>query len=54
MVSYRGTARKTGRPCEAGFVHLWHVTDDKVSWLRQCTDAARWHDAPCESPAEAR
>lgn len=42
---YRGTARKTGHPYEAEFVHLWRVTDDKISWLHQYTDTASWHAA---------
>lgn len=46
---YRGTARATGRPYEAEFVHLWRVTDGRISWLHQYTDTARWHQAlaPC-------
>ncbi len=28
----------------AEFVHLWHVTGGKVSWLHQYTDTARWHE----------
>lgn len=42
---YRGTARSTGRPHEAEFVHLWRVTGGKISWLHQYTDTARWHEA---------
>ncbi|QKG23174.1 nuclear transport factor 2 family protein [Actinomadura verrucosospora] len=42
---YRGTARATGRAYEAEFVHLWRVTDGKISWLHQYTDTARWQDA---------
>ncbi|WP_018653939.1 nuclear transport factor 2 family protein [Actinomadura flavalba] len=42
---YRGTARATGRPHEAEFVHLWRLTDGRISWLHQYTDTARWHEA---------
>ncbi|WP_395105918.1 nuclear transport factor 2 family protein [Actinomadura sp. SCN-SB] len=42
---YRGSARATGRPYEAEFVHLWRVTGDRISWLHQYTDTARWHQA---------
>ncbi|MED7924368.1 nuclear transport factor 2 family protein [Nonomuraea sp. LP-02] len=42
---YRGAARATGRPHRAEFVHLWRVTDGRLSWLHQYTDTARWHDA---------
>jgi ketosteroid isomerase-like protein len=42
---YRGTARATGKPCEAEFAHLWRVTDGLLSWLHQYTDTARWHQA---------
>ncbi|MEW9552626.1 nuclear transport factor 2 family protein [Nonomuraea sp. NPDC050783] len=41
---YRGTARATGRTYEAEFVHLWRVTDGRISWLHQYTDTARWPD----------
>lgn len=42
---YRGTARSTGRPYEAEFVHLWRVVDGRIAWLHQYTDTARWHEA---------
>lgn len=42
---YRGTARATGHPVEAEFVHLWKVTDGRISWLHQYTDTARWRAA---------
>ncbi|TDD73610.1 DUF4440 domain-containing protein [Actinomadura darangshiensis] len=42
---YRGSARSTGRAHEAEFVHLWRVTDGRISWLHQYTDTARWQDA---------
>lgn len=42
---YRGTARSTGRPYEAEFVHLWRVADGRIAWLHQYTDTARWHEA---------
>ncbi|GIH98403.1 nuclear transport factor 2 family protein [Planobispora takensis] len=43
--TYRGTARASGRAYEAEFVHLWRVTDGRISWLHQYTDTARWHEA---------
>ncbi|WP_158894122.1 nuclear transport factor 2 family protein [Amycolatopsis anabasis] len=42
---YRGTARATGRAYEAEFVHLWRVTDGRISHLHQYTDTERWHAA---------
>jgi ketosteroid isomerase-like protein len=42
---YRGTARSTGRPYEAEFVHLWRIADGRIAWLHQYTDTARWHEA---------
>ena len=42
---YRGTARATGRGYEAEFVHLWRLTDGRISWLHQYTDTARWREA---------
>ncbi|MFG1948626.1 nuclear transport factor 2 family protein [Nonomuraea sp. NPDC048826] len=42
---YRGAARGTGRPHEAEFVHLWRVTEGRLSWLHQYTDTARWYEA---------
>jgi ketosteroid isomerase-like protein len=46
---YRGTARATGRKLEAEFVHLWRVTDGRISWLHQYTDTARWREALAEA-----
>ncbi|RKS79740.1 hypothetical protein BZB76_1218 [Actinomadura pelletieri DSM 43383] len=42
---YRGKARGTGRAYEAEFVHLWRVTDGRISWLHQYTDTVPWHEA---------
>ena len=39
---YRGRARSTGRPVEAGFAHLWTARDSRLIALRQLTDTARW------------
>ena len=40
--AYRGRARSTGRPVEAGFAHLWTARDGRLTALRQFTDTARW------------
>lgn len=42
---YQGTARSTGRPVHAWFVHLWTVSDGRISELRQVTDTAQWATA---------
>ncbi|WP_049560821.1 nuclear transport factor 2 family protein [Nonomuraea sp. SBT364] len=42
---YRGAARATGRAYRAEFVHLWRVAEDRITWLHQYTDTARWHEA---------
>ena len=39
---YRGSARSTGRPVEAGFAHLWTAREGRLVALRQYTDTARW------------
>jgi len=42
---YRGSARKTGRPHEAAFVHILRFGDGAIIELVQVTDTARWHEA---------
>ena len=42
---YRGTARKTGRPHDAAFVHILSFRDGAIIELVQVTDTARWHEA---------
>lgn len=42
---YRGHVRRTGRPIEAWFVHIWRVRGAKLVDLRQVTDTAAWRDA---------
>lgn len=39
---YRGRARASGRPLDAGFAHLWTARDGRLTALRQLTDTARW------------
>jgi len=39
---YRGTARETGKPVEAGFTHLWASEAGRLTHLRQTTDTACW------------
>jgi len=43
--SYRGTARATGRPLEAAFVHVLSFDGGRISGLVQLTDTAAWHAA---------
>ncbi|MBB4931761.1 ketosteroid isomerase-like protein [Lipingzhangella halophila] len=47
---YRGTARATGRDYAAEFTHLWRLSNDRVSWLHQYTDTAKWHEALATAP----
>ena len=42
---YTGTARKTGRPHDAAFVHILRFGDGAIIELVQVTDTARWHEA---------
>lgn len=42
---YRGTARRTGRPIEARFVHIWKVQGSRFAELIQVTDTAAWWNA---------
>ena len=42
---YVGSARGTGRPLDAAFVHVLEIRDGCVASLEQITDTHRWHDA---------
>jgi ketosteroid isomerase-like protein len=42
---YVGTARGTGRPLDAAFVHVLEIRDGRVASLEQVTDTQRWHEA---------
>lgn len=49
---YRGTARRSGKPLDAAFIHLIAFDDDgRVVALEQLTDTAVWHEA-LDAPAE--
>jgi uncharacterized protein len=39
---YRGTAKKTGRPLDVPFVHVWTLRGDKAVRFRQFLDTAGW------------
>lgn len=44
--TYRGSARGTGNPLEAAFIHvLGFVPDGRIATLDQLTDTAAWHAA---------
>lgn len=44
--TYRGSARRTGSPLEAAFIHLLgFVPDGRIATLDQLTDTAAWHAA---------
>ncbi len=43
--TYRGTARSTGRPVEAAFIHVISFDGDRISGLDQLTDTAAWQAA---------
>jgi 2-(1,2-epoxy-1,2-dihydrophenyl)acetyl-CoA isomerase len=43
--TYRGSARSTGRPLEAAFVHVLSFDGGRISALVQLTDTAAWHAA---------
>jgi 2-(1,2-epoxy-1,2-dihydrophenyl)acetyl-CoA isomerase len=43
--TYRGSARATGRPLEAAFVHVLSFDGGRISGLVQLTDTAAWHAA---------
>jgi uncharacterized protein len=39
---YRGTAKRTGRPLDVPFVHVWTLRGDKAVRFRQFLDTAGW------------
>lgn len=41
---YRGTHRRSGRPLDAPFVHVWTVKDGQVTSFQQYTDTAQYRD----------
>jgi 2-(1,2-epoxy-1,2-dihydrophenyl)acetyl-CoA isomerase len=43
---YRGHHRRSGRPIDAAFVHLWSEADGTLAGLHQITDSARWLAIP--------
>jgi ketosteroid isomerase-like protein len=42
---YRGRAKRTGRPLDVPFVHVWTLRDEKAIRFRQFLDTAGWVDA---------
>jgi len=51
---YRGKGRRSGRPLEAWFSHVWEFRDGRISGLTQLTDSALFCAAlePAELPLE--
>lgn len=49
--TYRGSARSTGHPLEAAFVHVLSFDGMRISGLVQLTDTAAWHAALDGAPA---
>lgn len=49
--TYRGAARRTRRPVEAPFAHLWAAEGDRLRTLHQYTDTALWLEALREPAA---
>ncbi|WP_220454242.1 enoyl-CoA hydratase-related protein [Nocardioides immobilis] len=43
--TYRGTARRSGRPLEAAFTHRFTFAGGRISSLVQLTDTHAWHEA---------
>jgi ketosteroid isomerase-like protein len=39
---YKGTAKATGAPIDAQFVHVWELHDGKVVRFQQYTDTLQW------------
>lgn len=39
---YTGKARRTGRPFDAQFAHVWQLRDGKVVRFQQYTDTTQW------------
>ena len=48
--TYEGSARRTGRPLQAPFAHLWAGDGDRLRSLHQYTDTALWLAALQEVP----
>ena len=40
---YKGKIRKTGKPFDAQFAHVWQLRDGKVARFQQYTDTTQWH-----------
>ena len=45
MGVYRGRQRQTGRELKAPFVHVWEVTEGKITRFTQYTDSGAWEEA---------
>ena len=43
--NYRWTVRKTGKPADADFVHVFTLKDGKVTAFREFTDTAQFAQA---------
>jgi len=39
---YKGTVRKTSKPFDAQFAHIWQLRDGKVVRFQQYTDTTQW------------
>jgi uncharacterized protein len=42
---YRGRAKRTGKPLDVPFVHVWTYRDGKAIRFRQFLDTAGWVEA---------
>lgn len=42
---YRGRAKRTGKPLDVPFVHIWSFRDGRAWRFRQFLDTAGWNDA---------
>jgi uncharacterized protein len=42
---YTGTAKATGKPIDAQFVHVWRLENGKVVRHQQYTDTRQWSEA---------
>ncbi len=40
--TYHGTARRSGRPLTLPYLHVWTVTDGRITEFRQYTDTAAY------------
>jgi uncharacterized protein len=45
---YRGVAKRSQRPLDVPFVHIWSIRDGKVVRFRQFLDTAGWNAALAE------